>query len=224
MAGIWDTFTGWLGDNAGGVAAAGLGGLLGYLNSGSGGGTQIQGYQGGIPRYTASREVIPVSDEGRRPGSGGRYYFGDVVYTPMEPEPTATDTAPTDTTTQTDQADQALYDNANSLGNQNAAGGRITLAQGGLAALGSYSDGGQMLKGPGTGQSDDIPATIEGEQPARLARDEFVIPADVVSMLGDGSSDAGAERLYAMMDRIRKAAHGKSQQQKKVNPKKVLPV
>jgi hypothetical protein len=89
--------------------------------------------------------------------------------------------------------------------------------------IGSYSDGGQLLKGPGTGQSDDIPATIGGKQPARLANEEFVIPADVVSMLGDGSSEAGAKRLYAMLDRVRKAAHGKTTQQKKIDPKKVLP-
>ena len=89
--------------------------------------------------------------------------------------------------------------------------------------IGSYSDGGQLLKGPGTGQSDDIPATIGGKQPARLANEEFVVPADVVSMLGDGSSESGAKRLYEMLDRIRKAAHGKTTQQKKVDPKKVLP-
>lgn len=77
-------------------------------------------------------------------------------------------------------------------------------AQGGIASLGSYSDGGQLLKGPGDGVSDSIPATIGGDQPAALADGEFVIPARIVSELGNGSTDAGARRLYAMMDRIQK--------------------
>jgi hypothetical protein len=80
-----------------------------------------------------------------------------------------------------------------------------------------------LLKGPGTGQSDHIEATIEGQQPARLAREEFVVPADVVSALGDGSTEAGAEALYQMMDRIRGAAHGKMTQQNPVDPGQVLP-
>jgi hypothetical protein len=68
--------------------------------------------------------------------------------------------------------------------------------------LGGYSDGGRLLRGPGDGVSDDIPATIAGKQPARLADGEFVIPARIVSELGNGSTDAGAKRLYAMMDKI----------------------
>jgi len=75
--------------------------------------------------------------------------------------------------------------------------------------LGSYSDGGRLLRGPGDGVSDSIPATIGGKQPARLAEGEFVIPARIVSELGNGSTDAGAKRLYAMMDRI-KAKRSKS--------------
>jgi len=70
--------------------------------------------------------------------------------------------------------------------------------------LGDYSDGGRLLKGPGDGVSDDIPATIGGKQPARLADGEFVIPARIVSELGNGSTDAGARKLYAMMKRIEK--------------------
>ena len=97
------------------------------------------------------------------------------------------------------------------------------LAAGGLSHLGSYSDGGRMLKGPGDGMSDDIPATIAGKQPARLANDEFVVPADVVSHLGNGSSDAGAKRLYAMMDRVRQARTGTKKQGKQINPDKYLP-
>lgn len=74
---------------------------------------------------------------------------------------------------------------------------------GGLQDLGHYSDGGHLLKGPGDGVSDSIPASIAGKRPARLAEGEFVIPARIVSELGNGSTDAGAKRLYAMMDRIK---------------------
>jgi hypothetical protein len=75
---------------------------------------------------------------------------------------------------------------------------------GGMAEgdLGGYSDGGRLLRGPGDGVSDDIPATINDKQPARLADGEFVIPARIVSEIGNGSTDAGAKRLYAMMDKI----------------------
>ena len=77
-------------------------------------------------------------------------------------------------------------------------------ANGGLMPynLGGYSDGGRLLRGPGDGVSDDIPAVIGNRQPARLADGEFVIPARIVSEIGNGSTDAGAKRLYAMMDRI----------------------
>lgn len=98
-------------------------------------------------------------------------------------------------------------------------------AGGGIANLGKYSDyasGGRMLKGPGDGMSDDIPATIAGKQPARLANEEFVIPADVVSHLGNGSSEAGAKQLYKMMDRVRHARTGKKKQGKQITPEKYL--
>jgi len=99
---------------------------------------------------------------------------------------------------------------------------RPQYAHGGLADLGGYSDGGHMLKGPGDGMSDDIPATIANKQPARLANEEFVIPADVVSHLGNGSSEAGAKQLYKMMDRVRQARTGNKKQGKQINPEKYL--
>jgi len=101
--------------------------------------------------------------------------------------------------------------------------GEEKFASGGIAALGAYSDGGQMLKGPGDGMSDNIPATIAGKQPARLANDEFVVPADVVSHLGNGSSDAGAKQLYKMMDRVRQARTGKKAQGTEIKPDKYMP-
>jgi len=101
----------------------------------------------------------------------------------------------------------------------------VQMAKGGIMRgdLGGYSDGGRMLKGPGDGMSDDIPATIGHKQPARLADSEFVIPADVVSHLGNGSSDAGAKKLYSMMDNVRKARTGTKKQGKKINPNKFMP-
>ena len=100
----------------------------------------------------------------------------------------------------------------------------IPFAQGGgIANLGGYSDGGQLLKGPGDGMSDHIPAKIGDAQPARLADGEFVVPADVVSHLGNGSTDAGAKQLYAMMDKVRKARTGNKKQGKQINPSKFLP-
>jgi hypothetical protein len=95
------------------------------------------------------------------------------------------------------------------------------LAMGG--SLGGYSDGGRMLKGPGDGMSDNIPAVIGKKQPARLADGEFVVPADVVSHLGNGSTDAGAKQLYAMMDKIRAARTGTKKQGKQINPRKYMP-
>ena len=89
--------------------------------------------------------------------------------------------------------------------------------------LGAYSDGGHFLKGPGDGMSDDIPARIGGHQEARLANEEFVIPADVVSHLGNGSSEAGAKVLYKMMDKIRHARTGTTKQGKQINPDKFMP-
>jgi hypothetical protein len=93
----------------------------------------------------------------------------------------------------------------------------------GVSDLGSYSDGGRMLKGPGDGMSDSIPASIENKRPARLATDEFVVPADVVSHLGNGSSEAGAKVLYAMMEKVRKARTGNTKQGKQINPSKFMP-
>jgi hypothetical protein len=101
----------------------------------------------------------------------------------------------------------------------------VRMASGGLGSLGGYASGGnpRLLKGPGDGMSDNIPAVIGGKQPARLADGEFVVPADVVSHLGNGSTEAGAKQLYKMMDRIRQQRTGKKRQAPEVNPQKVMP-
>ena len=85
-----------------------------------------------------------------------------------------------------------------------------------------YARGG-YLDGQGDGMSDSIPATIEGKQPARLADGEFVVPADVVSHIGNGSSKAGSKRLYAMLDKVRHARTGNKKQGKQINPAKYMP-
>lgn len=124
----------------------------------------------------------------RRPGSGGVTYFSPMQYSPIG---SFTTTAPAETppaeTTETVVA---------------AGGGMM---RGGISDLGGYSDGGRLLRGPGDGVSDSIPATINNKQPARLADGEFVVPARIVSELGNGSTEAGARKLYAMMDRIQKS-------------------
>jgi hypothetical protein len=94
-------------------------------------------------------------------------------------------------------------------------GGVASMAKGGMAP--------RFLSGGGDGMSDDIKATINGKQPARLADGEFVIPADVVSHLGNGSSKAGAKQLYSMMDKVRTARTGNKKQGKQINPAKYMP-
>jgi hypothetical protein len=123
---------------------------------------------------------------------------------------------------------------AKSSGELKAANGglaALTMAGGGMANggqfnLGGYSDGGRLLRGPGDGVSDSIPATIGNKRPARLADGEFVVPARIVSELGNGSTEAGARKLYAMMDRVqaaRKGSIGKGKVAKNSRADKYLP-
>jgi len=107
-----------------------------------------------------------------------------------------------------------------------AANGPEMYAEGGLSHLGDYSDGGRLLRGPGDGVSDSIPAMIGQKQPARLADGEFVVPARIVSELGNGSTEAGARKLYAMMDRVQKVrgqTTGKGNVAKNSRAEKYLP-
>jgi len=98
-------------------------------------------------------------------------------------------------------------------------GGQVGYNQGGDV----YMAAGRYLNGDGDGMSDSIPATINNKQPARLADGEFVVPADVVSDLGNGSSNAGAKKLYDMMKRIRQARHGTKKQPPEVKADKAMP-
>ena len=125
-----------------------------------------------------------------RPGQGGITYFSPMVYQPTSQLATAPTPTPTPTPTPSAASGGIMHSYAEG---------------GGISSLGTYSDGGRMLKGPGDGVSDSIPATIGGHQKAALADGEFVIPARIVSEIGNGSSDAGARKLYAMMEKIQHA-------------------
>ena len=92
-------------------------------------------------------------------------------------------------------------------------------AQGGIANL----SGGRYLDGATDGMADKVPANIDGQQPAALSDGEFVVPADVVSHLGNGNSNAGVMQLYAMMDNVRKARTGNPKQGKQINPAQYMP-
>jgi hypothetical protein len=131
-----------------------------------------------------------------------------------------------------------LYGGANSPPPQYTTGGHsldsnmqdqpnVGMARGGAVpgqySLGSYSDGGRLLKGPGDGVSDSIPAIIGRKQPARLATGEFVIPARIVSELGNGSTEAGAQRLYEMMKRVQQTRRKTKNVAANTNAAKYLP-
>ena len=174
------------------------------------------GYQGSVPNYDAVRQAVPNTyDPNRRPGSGGQRYFTDTQYqapgtaaAPMSAEGLATLNA------------------SNPAQEMRRPGGpRMPapvqeMASGGIARLAK----GQYLNGSSDGMADKVPARIDGQQEARLSDGEFVIPADVVSHLGNGNSDAGAKLLKEMMSRVRKARTGNNKQGKEIDPKKFLPV
>jgi hypothetical protein len=176
------------------VAGGGIAGLSGAMNPNA---TKV-GYQGSIPKYDAVRDMVtapPTRAQGYRPGQGGINYGGDVSYVPKgsAPAPVAP-VAPVTTP-------------------------EVKAAQGGLMELAK----GRYLQGETDGMADKIPAQIGQDQPAALSHGEFVVPADVVSHLGNGNSDAGAKKLYGMMDKIRQARTGTKKQGKKINPDKFMP-
>lgn len=156
------------------------------------------GYQGGVPSFTAVQQQVPMqADPNRVPGSAGRRYFTDMQYA----APSNVDAAQQKATTQAQQLQSQQ------------------MATGGLTSMAS----GKYLRGHTDGMADEIPAQIGKDQPAKLSHGEFVIPADVVSHLGNGNSDAGANVLYAMMAKVRKARTGTEKQGKKIKPEKFTP-
>jgi len=205
------------------IGGAGIASLLNKMLGGSGS-SGPTGYQGGIPVYTASRTQTPLAEQRPsttvdgvttpyRPGQGGITYFTPMQYnyagkTAASPQdfvpPPAATSAPgggTQTIPTTPSRNTAL-------------------ASGGIAML--AGGGGRFLQGGGDGVSDSIPATIGGTRPARLADGEFVVDARTVSELGNGSSNAGARKLYEMMDRVhsarRQAERGKPSKADKYLP------
>jgi hypothetical protein len=116
--------------------------------------------------------------------------------------------------------DESGMDEARGLGLGNLSNGFMNMGSTPAFAAGGMPP--RFLSGGGDGMSDDIPATINGNQEARLADGEFVVPADVVSHLGNGSSKAGAKQLYSMMDKVRTARTGRKSQGKQINPRKYL--
>lgn len=173
------------------------------------------GFQGTIPNYTAVRQQVQMPDDpNRRPGQAGRRYFSDVQYA-----------APADVAAKQAIAQQQATSLAPALmpAPQGALAmpqdQSIPMATGGLTALAS----GKYLRGHTDGMADKIPAKIGADQPAKLSHGEFVIPADVVSHLGNGNSDAGANVLYSMMAKVRKARTGTDKQGKKINPENFTP-
>jgi len=276
----------------GGALAGGLGAFSPNI--------QKAGYQGGIPRYTANRDMVKAPPAGSRPGAGGVSYGGDVNYT-VSGKPTGAYTPPSG------------GGGSSTLGNIAKVAGGAGLAallgnylskpggaSGDIASIlkrigGSFTGGadeftgideqirrnasgpqlpslsdeevqaefdrlraeipdyempeyveppsfnwedaspesyvgyakggstGRYLQGETDGMADRIPARIGEDQPAALSHGEFVVPADVVSHLGNGNSDAGAKKLYSMMDKIREARTGTKKQGKKINPDKFMP-
>ena len=189
----------------------------------------------------------------RRPGSRGQRYFTDYAYTPRGSEDAAqrafaaqagqlqganagvmtpypgpvTPPDPTSMTMGNDGSGPASgVINTNPVPQQQGLSNFSSQYKyGGLAALagGRPANPGYYLGGSTDGMADKIPARIDGTQEARLSDGEFVIPADVVSHLGNGNSNAGAKNLYSMMDRVRKARTGNTKQGTEINPNKFIP-
>ena len=234
------------------VNLAGLASVAGGIYGLMGGNTpKTGGYKGTVPKYEAVRRAITQPEY--TPYSGepamGRRYFSDVAYVPKTDtagiaaaEETAANqiadlekyvpriAAPKSVAKQEPmampavmtpeqlmaqergivaQANQPAQDKLNPTG----------MADGGIAMLAK----GRYLRGATDGMADKIPSSIDNKQPAKLSHGEFVIPADVVSHLGNGNSDAGADVLYKMMDRVRKARTGNKKQGKRINPAKFTP-
>lgn len=205
--------TGLISNNAG--ALTGLAGLAALTGLGGGSSSGTGGYSGSIPRYTATRARVPYASGA---GGQGRQYFTPVQYTSAADAPAARESANA-LATQIAAAAPAAQPQSNPYAGKFAtpwAAKGQNMAAGGLAH-------GRYLQGDTDGMADKINTSIDGKQPAKLSHGEFVVPADVVSHLGNGNSDAGARKLYAMMDKVRQARTGTKKQGKQINPDKFMP-
>jgi hypothetical protein len=195
------------------------------------------GYQGKIPELSAVRERVPMdaqAESGRVPGSAGRRYFSDTQYAqrPSGGAPTvdqaraiaqqqaATLAGQNQTVANSQNVDPAYGANPNVNPNINP---NVGLAAGGIASAYNRPHNGYYLGGVTDGMADEVRANIDGTQEARLSDGEFVIPADVVSHLGNGNSDAGANQLHNMMSNVRKERTGNPEQGKQIDPNKFMP-
>jgi hypothetical protein len=198
--------------------------------------TPVTGYQGTVPEYDVQREVVPGTyDPNRRPGSGGQRYFTQTQYVPRSETPATPMSA--EGLAALNVANPARQERRRPGGPRIPQPSQVNMqaqpptldglpeipvqgmAAGGIATLKK----GQYLNGASDGMADKVPANIDGVQEARLSDGEFVIPADVVSHLGNGNSDAGAKVLKDMMARVRKARTGNDKQGKEIDPKKFIP-
>lgn len=215
--------------------AAAAGGIYGAYQSQQP--PEKTGYQGGIPKYDAVREQVPNTyDPDRRPGSTAQNYFTKTRFVAPEGAEAARTAAKEEAAglealnksnpaRQERPVLQAGAEKKEAKKEEVRPASSVIkdlpvpkYASGGIADMAQ----GRYLGGATDGMADKIPARIGGKQEARLSHGEFVIPADVVGHLGNGNSEAGAQRLYEMMDRIRKARTGTAKQGKQINPDKFL--
>ena len=201
----------------------GLAGLLGNFDEPN---IPVVGYQGSIPEYQAVRQRVAMpEDPNRRPGAGGRRYFTDTIFA-QKPESMPMTV---------EQAQAAAAAQAQGLAGLNPTydapptGTKKKEETAGTTAGTGYGgpgprfmmEGGRYLGGITDGMADQIPANVGGDE-VRLSDGEFVIPADVVSHLGNGNSNAGAAQLHRFMDNVRKERTGNSKQGKEINPNRFL--
>ena len=238
--GIKSMFTDKNGNVNWGSVAGIAGAVLGGANILGRDAPQKTGFQGKIPEFAAVREQVPGTyDPSRRAGSGGQRYFSDTKFVKPTDVTAATETAKEQalgiqglnrtnpaqqyavTTSDTTGLDKIMEGSTEGESSADSMQSTEDLAAGGIASIPAMKKG-KYLAGATDGMADKIPANIDGKQQARLSHGEFVIPADVVSHLGNGNSEAGADRLYAMMDKVRKARTGTKKQGKQINPNKYL--
>jgi len=177
-------------------------------------------YQGSIPTLTATRSQVPYDyvNEQREPGSYGRDYFSDINYSAPAQAGAARAAGAAEAQAKKEQNDAVQTAVAEKQAQEEETPEFAMPWQ----SRQKFARGGRYLDGKTDGMADKIPSMIDGKQKAALSHGEFVIPADVVSHLGNGNSNAGAQKLYDMMARVRKARTGNAQQGKRINPDKFL--
>jgi hypothetical protein len=176
----------------GGVSDMGIDNATGMERMAEGGATDEDKYSGNAYAFAPIARSAPPSNRMPAPPAASPDTGGNYSYTYDPATKSFKQAAPGASAQMMAEADPY-------------AGVSAGFAGGGITDLGGYSDGGRLLRGPGDGVSDSIPAVIGEKQPARLADGEFVVPARIVSELGNGSTEAGARKLYAMMDRVQNA-------------------